>query len=539
MTTRPRPRTPLVATLAAAALLASGCTSQETPEPAERTTADSYRAGIIGQQDGEAAPADGGTLRFGAYTEPRVLDPARTIAAGSTGGIEMAAIYDVLMRYDTESGTVRPQLAKSLTGNGRSTEWTLKLRPDVTFSDGTELDAAAVKWSLERYVAQGADEANLWAANVTEIATPDPHTVVFTLKSAWPDFSHMLTTGPGMIVAKSSERGAEFTPVGAGAFILAGHRPQESMELRARESYWGGAPHLARIRVSFLPDPHALMDSLRGGALDAVFLRDPKTVREAVEGDFGGFMNLVSLGDTAVINAASGRPGEDPRVRRAMAMAIDPGVISERAHDGAGLAAGELFPSFSRWHTDQRPLGHDPEAAKQLLKEAKAAGFDGKITYLDAQDPTSRATAIAVKAMLESVGFQVELDLVANVADQIRRVAVDRNYDVAGWGISWREAGPYGRIYATGHSHGNLSVGTRTGPEMDALIDELQGAEGTDAQRALMSRIQEQWNEDVPALVFGAIPEFLAWSDEVHGASGSANSIVLLDEAWVPDEEGR
>ncbi|MFE7711234.1 hypothetical protein ACFU6I_36925 [Streptomyces sp. NPDC057486] len=68
---------------------------------------------------------------------------------------------------------------------------------------------------------------------------------------------------------------------------------------------------------------------------------------------------------------------------------------------------------------------------------------------------------------------------------------------------------------------------------MDSLIDELQGAKGVDAQRDIMDRIQKQWSEDVPALVFVPTPEFRAWRDNVHGVDDSVNSMVLLDKAWV------
>jgi peptide/nickel transport system substrate-binding protein len=108
-----------------------------------------------------------------------------------------------------------------------------------------------------------------------------------------------------------------------------------------------------------------------------------------------------------------------------------------------------------------------------------------------------------VRASLEAVGFEVQTDLVPTVADQLARVAVNRDHDVAGWGISWREAGPYGRMHATLHDGRNLTVGMPTTPEMSALIDEFQGAATEEEQRGVMGRVRERWNTDVPALVHG------------------------------------
>jgi peptide/nickel transport system substrate-binding protein len=255
---------------------------------------------------------------------------------------------------------------------------------------------------------------------------------------------------------------------------------------------------------------------------------------EALDAGFHGFYNLVALGNVGVINSAPGRPGADPRVRRAMFHAIKPEVIYQRAFPGAGaLASNEIFPKFSGWHTGTAPLGYDPEKARALLKQARADGYDGQVSWLDGQDPASRTTSLAVKAMLENVGFDVQLDLVRSIADQTAKVAVSKSYDVAGWGMSWREAGPFGRIYATLHTKGNARYGMAGSPAMSGLIEELQGAGTVEQERAVMGRIQQQWNQDVPALIFGPQPELVAWQPDVQGVVGTVNSMVLLHDAWI------
>ncbi|MFI0367825.1 ABC transporter substrate-binding protein [Actinomadura sp. 1N219] len=492
-----------------------------------------YKVGMVGGANGGGAPVKGGTLTFAMFAEAALLDPAETIVAGSTGGVEMAAVYDVLMRWDGTTGGLRPQLAKDLKANADSTAFTLTLRDGVTFSDGTPLDAQAVKWSIERYVRKGADEAALWKDNVTAVETPSARTVVFRLAHTWPTFPYLLATGPGMIVAKSSDMGGKFRPVGAGAFAFERYRPKEETVLTARAGYWGGKPHLDRIRLVYVDDPNAALDTLNSRRIQAAFLRDPVVVQKALKAGHSGYLNMVALGNVAAINARPGHPGADPRVRKAMHHAIQPEVVYQRAYPGTGLASNALFPEFSQWHTGVEPLPYDPGKARELLRQAKADGYDGKVTWLDAQDPASRTTALADKAMLENVGFDVELDLVRSIADQITKVSVRKSYDVAGWGISWREAGPFGRMYATLHAKGDLTVAMATTPRMSALIEELRGAGTAERQRAVMGRVQRQWNEDVPALVFGPQPELAAWRDTVHGVVGTVNSIVLLDDAWT------
>lgn len=521
------------AVVLAMALSGCGTSPSASSDPGAVKPTISYQVGFVGSQPEPGTPVNGGEITFGAYSEAAVLDPTKTIAAASTGGIEMAAIYDVLMRWDAATDAVVPQLAQSLQASPDHQSWTLKLRPGVLFSDGTTLDSAAVAWSIQRYVTKKGDEARLWSRNVTAVETPDPLTVVFTLRAPWPGFSFMLTTGPGMIVARSSDAAERFKPVGAGAFTLSGYRPREETVLAARPGYWGGKPHLNRIRVSYIPDPTALYDSFVGGSLNLGVSREPQVVSEALTANTAGYLNPVSLGNVAVVNAAPGRPGADPRVRQAMQLALDVNGIDQRAFTGSGLASSAVFPPFSQWHNDVAPLGHDPARARTLLAAAKADGFNGRVGYLTYATPSRRAISLAVKALLESVGFRVDIEEVPTVSEQITRVAVNRDYDVAGWGMSWREAGPYARMFATLHSQGNATAGVATSPEMDTLIDQVQAAEGKAAQLQVMGRIQALWNTQVPALVFGASPELVMWGDTVHGVVGTSNSTVLLADAWV------
>ncbi|MGR7002682.1 ABC transporter substrate-binding protein [Yinghuangia aomiensis] len=95
------------------------------------------------------APKRGGSIVVGVSADLISLDPATAELAAYGDGQRMSALYDPLVVFTQASGTVTPQLAKSLTTTDGA-RWTLELRPNVTFSDGTPLDAAAVKFNWER-----------------------------------------------------------------------------------------------------------------------------------------------------------------------------------------------------------------------------------------------------------------------------------------------------------------------------------------------------------------------------------------------------
>src|SRR5690606_35477806 len=118
-------------------------------------------------------------------------------------------------------------------------------------------------------------------------------------------------------------------------------------------------------------------------AVSMAMLRDPIVVEEALADEVPGYLQMVGLGMTALIIATEGRPGDDVRVRQAIQMAIDPELVNDRANEGAGVPSSALFPETSSLTQDGvEGLAHDPDAARALVEEAKADGFDGKTGYV-------------------------------------------------------------------------------------------------------------------------------------------------------------
>lgn len=526
----------LVAAALAFAVLAAGCSTDRDndsqPEPTSPTVdGRQYVEGMLGE-DASGTPNPGGTLRFAAFSEPASLDPSRTLMAGGPGGIEMINIFDTLMRYDTETQSYVPQLVDALTANEDHTVWTLTLREGVTFHNGKPLNAQAVKDSQDRYAERSGPESALWIANVEDIEVIDERTVQYTLARPWPLFVGILSSGPGMVVSVDSGADEDFVPIGAGPFVFESRAPQENLILSANPDYWAGEPALEQVRVVYLPTEDAKVDALRSDGVDVAMLRSPKWVDQLQDEGVRGYNSVPSASNMALINASAGRPGEDVRVRKAMALALDPRTVADRANDGYGIADSTLFGDYSRWTTSTRGLEPDVDEAKALLEAAKADGYDGTVTYLDFAAPDREAIGLAFKASLEAVGFEVTIDLVRVPGDRVAQVS-RLDYDVAGWGQSYREADPFSKMYTTMHSAGNQLWGSHTSPEMDALLEAFQASADEAEQLEIMDRIQQLFNEEVPFLNWGPIAEFVAWNDNVHGVIGATNSTVLFSEAWL------
>ncbi|HEY9563034.1 MAG TPA: ABC transporter substrate-binding protein [Nocardioides sp.] len=529
MSTTIRSRT---TSLAAAVLLIGTLAACAGDDKDDKKDADSsiFSVGLVGDQpDGD--PVKGGQLRISTFGELRDFDPAALIANGLSGGTELAAIYDVLLRHDPETGEYGGQLADSIEANDDATTYTLKLRDGVKFSDGTDLDADAVVASIERYLKNGGGQAGLWQRKVKAMKASDPLTVEFTMVEPWLDFEYMLASAPGMIVAASADAGPKFTPVGAGPYTFDSHAPGEQLVLKANPDYHGGAPALESLRFTLIQTAQGTLDVLKAGDADVAVLRDSHVIADAVESDLGGAMNVVSLGVGLVINHREGSVLADPDLRRAIAAALDPKVISERTYKGYGIPGTEMFPAESLWGPTDGPE-IDLEEAKELVAKAKENGFDGKVRYLGIAK-VSQQTGLSIEAMLGQIGIEVKSTYVPGSAEMIEKVFMKHDFDLAGWSFGTPDAAVFPELYDSFHSSSRSNAGGYADTEMDGLIEDLGSAQTEDEQTELIGKIQEQWNESIPAIVFGAQPEYVAWSDQVGGVTPHVDSIVLLDDAWL------
>lgn len=519
-----------VAVLLAAGLVLTACGDDASDKGATGAPA-GFANGFVVEPDDAGEPVPGGQLEVVTYSEARVLDPVQTIANGSSGGTEMAAVFDLLMRYDQTTDTYVPQLAEALEPNDTHDQWTLTLREGITFSDGTPLDAEAVVWSFDRYVEKGGGQVSFLTHAVEKWEAVDERTVQFDLSAPWPDFAYLLATGPGMVVAKGSDAGETFTPIGAGPFVLDRYAPGEQLLLKARADYWAGRPPLDALRFFPLAAEQGRLDVLRNGEADVAYLREAATAHDALEDGWGGFMEIGSASRGLLLNHRDGAATADVRVRQALVHAIDMEVLNERTADGVGISLADIFAPQSRWDLDTEPLQHDEAKARELLDAAKADGYDGKISFKGVAK-VSEATGMTLKALLEKVGFEVSLDYVPSVTDLVSAIYVTNDFDMVIWGFGMPDRAVYAELFEKVHSSSRSNAGASSDADLDRLIEELGAAATPEEQKALLEQIQARWNETVPFAPTGATPEWNAWGDKVHGVVPSIDSIMLYGSAW-------
>ncbi|KQY50978.1 ABC transporter substrate-binding protein [Nocardioides sp. Root140] len=535
MKTRISTRARWAVLLSAAALVVTGCADTSADDGGTKGSSSDvdYSTRMMNVEEASGDPVKGGTLRVSEYSEARTLNPTQTFPTGSTGGNIMAAVYDTLMRYNGDEGTFEPQLAESLESSDNQT-WTLKLREGVTFTDGTPLDADAVIGSVNYYTSSYGLNALLMKQEVKSLKAVDPLTVEISLAHPWATFPNVFTNGPGMIMAPAAYKNPEaFKPIGAGPFKFKSYAPAEKTVVVANDDYWGGRPALDSIEFVLLGPDSTGYETLKSGGVDVAFLRGTETVDEAIQAKVSGMVNHAGMANNLWINNREGSPGEDKRVRQAIALAFDPEIYLKRIANGAGNPSKLLLGPDSKWSPGVEATPTDSNQAKELVKEAKADGFDGKIRVLARTDQDSQSGAIAIQAMLEAVGFEVKLDLVQNVADQIQKVYVDHDFDIATSATSIQEENVYGRLVSALSAQSPTNVPGYSNPEMDKLFAELEGKDTPEAAKEVLTKIEELFAEDAPGVAINSGAMVNAWNKNVHGIKGSGETIILFDKAWL------
>jgi peptide/nickel transport system substrate-binding protein len=565
---RPSTRLRLVAFVVAVTLVASACGDDKsdggtTGAPGSSTT---VAPGATASAT-TLTPVKGGVLVMGQFSKEGGLDPAVLAGGGTVGGNENAALYDTLMRVDQSTGKYIGRTAESMTPNADFTVWTLKLKSGIKFTDGTDYNADAVKFVQDRQMKDGNASVRGQMNNFIESLTvTDPLTVTYKLKIGWAGFPYLMSHVPGMIYSPTAFRKAPDAKAfstnpgdaGAGPFKLKSYKPGESIELERNPTYYGGEVYLDGLKFVLLNSSTSTYDALKTGTLQAALLREPTLYAQAKKDGFGvvdipqvgGNLMIMNSGiditcagtATAGVPACNGQPDgtkvqtktptRDINVRKAIAFAIDPKVVVDRAYQGVGIPDTSPFSNFV-YDPKITPQKYDQAEARRLVGVAKAAGWDGKIRLIGGNDPTNVSWTQSVTPQLQAVGIDVQASNDTDVNGVVAKVLTQRDFDLANWGLGLSDEsdGNYtqllGSLGCAAKRYGYCSA------EMDAGIEALRVAD-TDAKKiAAYKTISEIWIRDAPALVITYIPQAVIHSAKVHGIVRTAQAVTLYDKAWM------
>lgn len=473
-----------------------------------------------------AAPVGAQTLRIALRDDPDILDP--TFSRTYVGTVAMTAICDKLFDMDEKLAIV-PRLASGY-------EWAdsrtllIRLRPGVKFQDGEPLDAAAVKYSLERHVnTQGSfRRSEIGAIDHVEVA--DPLTARVVLKQPFYPLLGALTDRAGMMVSpKAAEAaGKEFGlhPVCAGPFRFVERVPQDHITLERFPEYWDKASvHFDRVTYRFMPDSSIRLTNLQAGAIDIAEVaptdadavrHDPK-LRLVTAPSLGYGAITINLGEGA---KADGPLGRDPRVRQAFSLSLDREGLSGVVFAGMYTPTAQAISAQSPFHAPEvAPPKHDVARARALLKEAGVA-LPVPVALTVPNTPQSLQAAEVIQAMAGEAGFAVSINAMEFGTALAAVQRGDFTASLGGWsGLLDADSNSWSML----HTGGALNMARYSNPAVDAALDGARTTEGVEARRAEYAAVWRQVSQDLPMI-------YLWTPRNIAGVSSRITGFTLLPD---------
>ena len=460
------------------------------------------------------AAAGAAELKIGLGAEPSAMDPHYHNLTPNNS--VLSHLYDRLVHQD-EKQRLQPGLALSWKAVDGKT-WEFKLRPGVTWHDGSPFTADDVVFTFER-APNVPNSPSSFAAAVKgkTVKKVDDLTVHISTADVYPNMANDVSTV--MIVSRKSGTDAKTedynsgkAAIGTGPYKLVKFTPGDSIVFERNDKYWGAKSEWSKLTFKPIKAGPARVAALLAGDVD--FIENvPTTDIERLKKNANvtlsaGVSNRViyffldhDREKTPFVTAKDGSPINNPfkdlRVRKAMSMAINRDAIVARVMEGEAIAAGQFLPDgYFGVSSKLKPVKYDPAGAKKLLTEA---GFkDGfKVTL---HGPNGRYVndvkiAEAVAQMLTRVGIETKIETIPPAVFFKRASAggpggtPEFSFILVGWSSGTGEASgsvkPLAAAFNRATGYGTSNRGRYSNPKVDALVKQAL-ATVEDAKRAAL-----------------------------------------------------
>jgi peptide/nickel transport system substrate-binding protein/oligopeptide transport system substrate-binding protein len=508
--------------------------------------------GCAGDPDADNA------LQLALKTSPNQLDPALVVDVAE--GEICAQLFQGLVRIGPD-GTIVSDLAKSWEIEDGGVRYEFHLDRRMRFADGRAVDAGDVRFSFERVLSPGSRSSRRWvldrirgaqsfaagdSPSIDGISTPDDSTVVIELDEPFGPFLSLLALPAAMVVPRealtaapagagatdSGFRTFEGLPVGSGRWRLAEWERGDYLLLEPNPHHPVRPERLGGIRFRIIPEAFTRVAEFESGALDVLEIppaeldrfREDDRYRERIQQRSELRVYYIGLNNTLP-------PFDDPRVRRALNMAVDVDRLIEVLTSGTAIRSTGAIPPALAGHATRDGYAYDPAGARRLLSQAgHPTGF--RMEIWQRESPEGNRVLEAVQGYLSGIG--VEVRLVRREWSAFKEAVSVGRVDAffLDWVADYPESENF--IYPLFHSANAGGGGNRSffsDPEIDRLIEEaLRTIDKTECDE-MYERIDGAVYEQAPWIYLYYPLSFHAVSEKVSGYSMPA---VYLGADYTP-----
>ncbi len=474
-------RRPLRASRAAVGLVVVGlvlaaCTSSATPAPTAAPAASGAASSAASK-----APAAAQTIASAKFAG---AGPVLTLDVTKSGDLVSVDIIILsqgnLVRHDA-TGIPKLEMAESITTSTDGLTVTIKLKPNLKYSDGTAVTSADIKDIVDRQLNGGAN--SVFIASVKSAEVVDAVTAKLTLKYPDPDLwnglsARAMALNPAAKVA--SDKDYFLHPVSAGPYMVKEFTPNKSFTMVENPNFVGGPMVVKQIELVNVPDATSKVLQLNNKLID--FAWDiPIAAKDSLTKDLRQFVIRVGGANTVYVNMnPTGKAGAkfaDARVRQAMSLALDRQAVADTAF------LGLVKPLTSFWYDcpDICPTGMLPNAGKQDLVAAQKLMDAAGVKEIKAEMLVSSTRG----------GWKEGATIVAQQLAKIGVILTVNPVDEATWNAA-TAADNFEVIYNGGASSPQVTMASWFGNGFSAIHSGYSKTAGHDAVVALIDKMASE-----------------------------------------------
>ncbi|WP_172250598.1 ABC transporter substrate-binding protein [Saccharibacillus deserti] len=503
-----------------------------------------------------STPVQGGELTYALATSPDTLDPRRSGLAVSVR--VFGALYDTLLIRNAD-GSLGPSLATEWKASEGGLSYTLKLRDDVKFQDGTPFNAEAVKYNFDSII-----DPETKAANALALLHPyksseviDEHTIKLNLETPSQAFLGNLSQGMLSLVSPTAAQkdGENYgkNPVGTGPFKFVSWSENAEIKLAKNPDYaWGsaespntGAAYLDALTFKIVPEEATRIGGVQSGQVLAAETVPPQNV-VALQNDPNAQLlqtNTIGFPYTLFFNLEH-EPWNELKARQAVQYAVDLDSIVKTLYLGTYERAwSSVTPGILGYDESlEGQIKPDTAKANALLDELGwVKGADGirvkdgkKLTlhYVDGSPNREKRNDIAamIREQLKAIGIETEVEITQDIA-----TVVYQNWDYDLYGNSQVNSDPHGlaSFYHSTEEEGRRTLSGLSDPQVDEWLD--QGAiEPDEAKRAeLYKKVQQYISDQALILPVYVFPYTVAAGRSVQGLAFDPFGYPIFNDVYL------
>lgn len=504
-------------------------TEEPTPVQEEAATAEAAAPTEAPAATEEPAPP---AENIAIYAHPVTFPDLDPSPGFSNENVVNTNIYETLTFYNPpgSADTVSPKLATSWESSEDALSWTFTLREGVKFHDGTDFNAEAVKFSIERTKNLALGAAYIHDP-IEEIEVVDDLTVRFNLSYPAP-MDLILSSGYGAWIMSPTAVGDNDSDwfnagndAGTGPYTIESYETGQRMVLDSFDEYWGGweAGQFTKVIFEITEDPTLLEQMIRAGDADFTYNLPFENYSVLAEADGVSVVTTPSFQNLLGLLNHRKPPLDNPLVRQALSYSFPYDLVVDNLYAGLGTQARGPIPA-GMW-------GHDPglaqyeqdlDRAAELFQEAGVAEGTQFVYTFVAGDLDEQQIGEIWRSELGKIGMDLDVQGLAWEAQWDLAITDPENAQDIFTFYWWPDyVTPYSFLFSMFHSEEEpfFNLGYYSDPEFDALIDEANEISGYDKDLATEKFIEAQQLlvDDAASIFIVDIPDIHVIRSDISG----------------------